>query len=140
MLNPKLWQKGLGSILVADRFLHRGAVLSAGRVKCRTLGTSAQKRKWQRLESKRKQQDLLLEDANNQQIVPTSTKEDGGNPFLFLVVFPIAMTGLVVLFRADFREQALELAPEVQRFREAKRLRQHQADGMGQESQRKTDS
>lgn len=70
--------------------------------------TSADKRKWSRegVRTKRErmlqQQHLVLEPLLNAAKAPTKkTPSDGGNPFLFLVVFPVAMTGVVVMLRDD---------------------------------------
>jgi hypothetical protein len=68
----------------------------------RHLATSAQKRKWHRRQkpSKKEQHLLLSEEMSN-----VKKPKDDGNPFLFLVILPVVMTGLVVFLRADLREE-----------------------------------
>lgn len=75
----------------------------------RNLATSAERRKWKERPklSHKEQKLLLLEETENAK----KPKDDDGNPFLFLVVFPVVMTGLVVFLRQDLREELLGKAP-----------------------------
>lgn len=49
----------------------------------------------------------LFHDKNslNEKGSPSEKSKKDINPFLFLVVFPVAMTGLVVTMREDLRQQ-----------------------------------
>lgn len=92
-----------------------GAVLPVGR----RMATSAEKRKMQRLSSKKMDPKLLEEEdellrtveqraknataAGEHQGTPPSS--DWSHPFFFLVVFPVMLTSLVVLTRDDLREE-----------------------------------
>jgi hypothetical protein len=57
----------------------------------------------------------LLNQANttNEKKGPEKTKDI--NPFLFLVVFPLAMTGLVVTLRDDLRQQLADMGRRLTR-------------------------
>lgn len=95
-----------------------------GSLHCRTLATSAEKRKWKQSSRKQRKKYLLEE------VLPEEEKGTDGNPFIFLVVFPVAMTGLVVLFRADLREQLADLGP-IRQSQQSKVI-EHRDDGKNQ--------
>ena len=82
----------------------------------RWLATSAQKRKWKKQEqktgkrtrSKRQEQgELLLQEEERRVSKADEIREKGVNwkPIFFLGIFPIAMSGLVILLREDLREE-----------------------------------
>ena len=72
-----------------------------------SFATSAEKRKWKRdgMSHKEKIRMSLLNEANSSKEKITQKKDRDINPFLFLVVLPLAMTGLVVTLRDDLRQQ-----------------------------------
>ena len=107
--------------LPRDAFSAGNPVVSHG---SRSLATSAQKRKWKRQNvSSKKQEKLFLEDESTR--VKSKSKEVAGNPFLFLVVFPVAMAAVVVFLREDLRDELKDLGA-VQRFRNLKSAQQSQ--------------
>lgn len=72
----------------------------------RKLATSAEKRKWKSgAKSKRERRLESLENFPPEGLSKKKEGSDDGNPFLFLVVFPVIMTGAVVLLRDDLREE-----------------------------------
>ena len=78
---------------------------------CRSLATSAQKRKWQREQGnkrflKKKYAALTTEEAatTNQK----STRNVSWQPLFFLGVFPVFLSVVVVLSRDDLREEVNE--------------------------------
>jgi hypothetical protein len=78
------------------------------RAQHRHLATSAQKRKWDgKQKPSKKDQNLSLSEETTNAKKP----KDDGNPFLFLVVFPVVMTGLVVVLREDLRDELRSMVP-----------------------------
>ena len=83
--------------------------------------TSAEKRKWRR-EGVRTKRERLFQQIPTLEPSIGATKASakrapshGGNPFLFLVVFPVAMTGVVVMLRDDLRQELAEMGRKVGR-------------------------
>ena len=90
--------------------MRRPTQSSALRVSHRNLATS-EKRTWKvhpRLSKKEERIFLEYEEANN---AKQAKADNDGSAFLFLVVLPIVMTGLVLILREDLREELLEMAP-----------------------------
>jgi hypothetical protein len=86
----------------------------------RLMATSAEKRKWRRLSKVNPnlldEEEALLRNVRNEKELElnkrskaknASSTSSGSNahPFFFLVVFPVLLTGLVVLTREDLREE-----------------------------------
>mmetsp|Transcript_12010 Transcript_12010/g.22257 ORF Transcript_12010/g.22257 Transcript_12010/m.22257 type:complete len:126 (-) Transcript_12010:421-798(-) len=95
--------KGLTRLLVIDQRSVTGSA-RAGRF-C-SFASSAEKRKRKRQGmTKRERRMAELQDLLPQEL---PDKVSDGNPFLFLVVFPVVMTLLVVTFRDDLREELKE--------------------------------
>ncbi len=95
------------SSFVARCSLHKSQGTNGVSRTWRTFATSAEKRKWKRqgMSKKEKQIDSVVEE-----MLEKNSKEESKdvNPFLFLVVFPVVMTGLVVTLRQDLREELIE--------------------------------
>ena len=78
-----------------------------GMLQRHSFATSAEKRKWKRegMSHKERLRISLLNETNSSKEKISPEKGRDINPFLFLVVFPLAMTGLVVTLRDDLRQQ-----------------------------------
>ena len=82
-----------------------------GLLQTSTFATSAEKRKWKRegMSQKERERLSLLNQTNSLNAKGTPEKAKDINPFLFLVVFPLAMTGLVIMLRDDLRQQLADM-------------------------------
>lgn len=73
----------------------------------RRLATSAEKRKWSREGITKRERRLMLAQELVAKEPPKKIRD--GNPFLLLVVFPVAMTGVVVMLREDLRSELAQM-------------------------------
>lgn len=105
----------------------------------RQLATSAQKRKWKQQQQQQESQggkspkfakyekDSALEWKENTNTNSQRNKADDAdwNPFLFLGVFPVVMTGLFVMIRKDLREDFARLGKSISTSWEGKSQDHH---------------
>lgn len=81
---------------------------------CRRFATSAQKRKWKNRQKTNRREEkiaLIVEQETAQQLTKADEIRHKGvnwRPILFLGVFPIAASGILVLSREDLRQELEE--------------------------------
>jgi len=120
-VSPWRWNSVAKTVRGGRRLQNRVRRVLPTQQETRNLATSAEKRKWNRdgINIKRERR---LQEAK--EYLQTTVEKDSsrlqkdtanGNPFLFLVLFPVAMTAVVVMLRDDLQEELAEMGRSVRR-------------------------